>query len=79
MRTAKKVEANIDDLRFGYWNIESEEFIPVSGMTDAELSQAAKLLGCSPLMLDALIMFGDSIRDSVATDLKDIWRMVDKP
>ena len=79
MRTVKKIETNIDDLRFGYWDVEGEEFIPVNGMTNEELSQAAKLLGCSPLMLDALMMFSDGIREAVAIDLKDIWRMVDKP
>ena len=79
MRTVKKIETNIDDLAFGCWDMESEEFFPINGMTDEELNQAAKLLGCSPLMLNALMMFSDSVRDSVAGDLKDIWRMVDKP
>ena len=78
MRTVKTIETNIDDLQFGYWDVEGEEFIPINGMTDAEMSQAAKLLGCSPLMLDALMLFGESVRDSIAGDLKDIWRMVDR-
>ena len=79
MRTVKKIETNIDDLAFGYWDMESEEFFPINGMTDEELNQAAKLLGCSPLMLNALMMFSDSLTEAIAGDLKDIWRMVDKP
>jgi hypothetical protein len=78
MRTVKKVETNIDDLAFGYWDMEGEEFIPINGMSEAELDQAAKLLGCTKLLLDSLMMFSDSIRDSVAGDLKDIWRRVDR-
>lgn len=78
MRTVKKVETSIDDLQFGYWDVEDEEFIPIDGMTEKEMGHAAKLLGCSPLMLDALLLFSNSVRDSIAGDLKDIWRMVDK-
>ena len=78
MRTVKTIETAIDDLKFGYWDVEGEEFIPINEMTDAELNQAATLLGCSPLMLDALMLFSDSVRDSIAGDLKDIWRMVDR-
>ena len=79
MRTVKKIETNIDDLQFGYWDMESEEFVPISGMSDAELNQAARLLGCTPLLLDALMIFSANISESVAGDLKDIWRMVDRP
>ncbi len=79
MRTVKKIETNIDDLQFGYWDVEGKEFIPINGMTDEELGCAATLLGCSPLMLDALMVFSDSISESVSGDLKDIWRMVDRP
>ena len=79
MRTVKKIETNIDDLQFGYWDMESEEFVPINGMSDAELNQAARLLGCTPLLLDALMVFNDSISESIAGDLKDIWRMVDRP
>lgn len=78
MRTVKRIETNIDDLQFGYWDMEGEEFIPIDGMTEEEMSQAAKLLGCSVLMLDALIMFSANVSESVAGDLKDIWRMVDR-
>ena len=76
MRTVKTIETNIDDLQFGYWDMEGEEFIPIKGMSEAESEQAARLLGCSPLMLDALMIFSDSVRDSIARDLEDIWRMV---
>ena len=78
MRTVKKVEANIDGLAFGYWDMEGEEFIPINGMSEAELEQAALLLGCSALLLDALTIFSDSVRESVAGDLKDIWRQAEK-
>ena len=79
MRTVKKFETNIDDLQFGYWDVESEEFVPINSMSDAELNQAARLLGCTSLLLDALMIFSANISESVSGDLEDIWRMVDRP
>ena len=58
--------------------MESEKFIPVSSMTQAEQNQAAELLGCSPILVDALMMLADSIRKSVTADLIDIWERLEE-
>ena len=76
--TTTKIETRIDNLQFGYWDIESEEFIPISGMTDAELNEAAMPLGCTPLLLDALAILAESISESVAADLVDIWKRLEE-
>ena len=72
--TTVKVKAETDHLQFGYWDMNSESFVPISGMTQTELDEAAKLCGCTPILLDALVIFADSIREAVTADLVDIWK-----
>jgi len=72
-----KVVSEVKNLSFGYWDEENEEFIPIGGMNNDELKEAAKLLGCSPALLDALVMFAETICDTVISDLVSIWQRLD--
>ena len=76
--TTTKIETRVENLQFGYWDMESEEFVPFSSMVEAKLDEAAKLLGCTPVLLDALVMLVASISKSVAADLVDIWKRLEK-
>jgi len=76
--TTTKIETRIDSLQFGYWDMEDEEFVPFSSMVEEKLDEAAKLLGCTPLLLDALAMLTESICESVAADLADIWERLEE-
>ena len=72
-----KIESATQSLQFGYWKMETEEFIPIAGMDDEERKQAAELLGCSPVLVDALEMFAETVVDLVGLDLRDIWKRLD--
>ena len=77
MKTTTRIKADVDNLQFGYWNMEAEEFVPISGMTTHELEITAASFRCSELLLDALMMFADTISEVVGSDLRDIWHRLE--
>ena len=72
-----RIKSETRNLQFGWWDMEAEEFIPIEGMSDEERNQAGELLGCSPVLLDALAMFAETITELVGGDLCDIWKRLD--
>lgn len=76
MKTETRVRANVDTLQFGYWDMETEEFVPIDAEKTESLKKAALALGCSEQLLDALAMFACSIAASVGDDLRDVWAAV---
>ena len=76
-KTTVKITSAIQDLQFGYWEMETEEFIPIAGMDEEERQRAAELFGCSPVLVDALEMFAETVADVVGLDLRDIWKRLD--
>jgi len=76
MKTVTKVETSTSKIEFGYWNIDTEEFIPVTPSTDMEA--VAKLLDCSPLLAYALVILTESITESVGADLLSLWKRLDR-
>ena len=79
MRTDVRTVANTDRIMFGYWDTDKEEFVELRNSTSVkEVAEAAEKLGCSPLLIDSLIMLTDSIAEAVGQDLKDIWEKVNK-
>lgn len=75
-RVEIKVETNINRLQFGYWDMETEEFVSIEGASSKELQTASEKLECSELLLDALVSFAATISAMVDTDLHDIWRKI---
>ena len=47
MRTITKVEAQVDDRQFGYWDMDTEQFVPVDAQHADELKRAVAKLGVS--------------------------------
>ena len=77
METKSIIRTQSDDIVFGYWDKDNEEFIELNQMlTDEKTAEVAEILGCSPILVDALIMLSDSIAEAVGQDLKDIWKKV---
>lgn len=70
-----RVTCDIDDLVFGWWDEEREQFVPIKSQDDVEAAIVA--LGCSEKMLDALSLLVDSIKDFVGNDLRGIWARLD--
>ena len=79
MRTEVNVVAETDRIMFGYWDVDKEEFIELrDSISVKKVADAAEKLGCSPLLIDALIMLTDSFAENVGKDLKDIWKKINK-
>ena len=76
METKTVITTHTDRIVFGYWDKDSEEFIELKHLPADDGEEVAKLLGCSPILVDALIMLTDTIAQSVGQDLKDIWKKV---
>lgn len=72
----KTIDANIQSLTFGYWDNETEEFVPVDESTKIEV--VAAYLGCTKELVYALWTFAEGIRDLLVDDLVDIWQRLDR-
>lgn len=77
MKTIARITANIDHLQFGYWDMDTEEFVPVDAQHVDELQQAVSKLGTTEELLDALAIFAANISGSIGEDLRDIWKRLD--
>ena len=80
-QTTVKVESATQDLEFGIWSTEDGEdgeFVSLHGMDADEAARMAEKLGCSMALIDALVMFAETITDLVGNDLVDIWKRLDK-
>ena len=79
MRTDVRTVAETDRIMFGYWDADKDEFVELRNSTSVkEVAEAAEKLGCSPLLVDALIMLTDGIAEAVGKDLKDIWERINR-
>ena len=79
MRTEVTVVTETDRLVFGYWDVEADMFVELSDSNNVkEIADAAEKLGCTPLLVDALVLLTDGIAEAVGQDLKDIWKKVNK-
>jgi len=71
----ERIDTYTDQLRFGYWDEEGEEFVP---LTEQNAEGLAMELGCTVEMIEALRAFTVFIVDAVSTDLRNIWKRLDK-
>jgi hypothetical protein len=78
MKTRTTIETRIEELQFGYWDIEAEEFIPIDTSKAIDVEAAAVALSCSERLLDALGIFVENIKGTVGLDLCDIWERLDR-
>jgi hypothetical protein len=78
--TVVRIESATQDLEFGVWISDEEgegEFVSLHGMDAEEAARMAEVLGCSTALVDALVMFAETIADLVGSDLCDIWKRLD--
>lgn len=78
METVTRVLTSTDNISFGYWNNDTDEFVPLSTLSDTEEKEIAELFGCTPLLVDALIMLTADIKENIGADLIDIWKAIGK-
>ena len=78
MRTRTTVTTETESLQFGYWDPETEEFIPIDVGKQADIDLAAEALGCSKVLVETLGVLVESATELIAQDLSDIWKRLDK-
>ena len=66
----KKIVSHTLRVTFGYWDDESDDYVPISEDNKAEV---AHILGCSVQMVDALSLFACNLTTAIHEDLVDIW------
>lgn len=71
----KRILANVQDVQFGYWDNEAEEFIPITD--DTVMGDAASRLKCSPELIEAILFLVEHLTSSIHADLTDIWKRLD--
>lgn len=71
----ERISAEVDKLRFGYWDTEAEEFIPIESTEECE--EIARRWGVNVEMIYALQMLIGDVHDMVRKDLGDIWKRLD--
>lgn len=76
MNTEKEVSTNTDSLIFGYWEDETETFVPLTDEEDVK-----EFLGRNDWkekLIDAIEMTVQSISEEVSRDLTEIWERQEK-
>lgn len=75
MDTKTVISSRVEDIEFGYWNEEEDEWVEL--VTDEQLLDASKALGVKVEFLKALKSSFDMLREYIHDDLKDIWERLD--
>ena len=77
MKTEVKVRiiTNADRITFGYWDADKEEWLEPKSAD--EIAEAAEELGCSPALVEALMLSAETTADAIGSDLRDIWKRLD--
>jgi transcriptional regulator NrdR family protein len=78
VKTKKTVQAHVDNIEFGYWDMKTQTFMPVDVTLQGNVDAAAKAIKCSELLIDTLGLLTRSIKEQISQDLKDIWRRLDE-
>jgi len=75
-KITKTVLTHIEEVKFGYWNDDTEEFIPIhiKNIKDNLDNQ----LNVSPELLFALHATFDLLIDAINADLRDIWEKLEE-
>jgi hypothetical protein len=72
----KFVESELDTWQMGWWNLETEQFVPFTDT--AEGTAAAKALGCSEQLIESLQMSLSDLIGLVRADLVTIWERLER-
>jgi len=78
MKTVKSIENHLDDIQFGWWDPEKEEFYPIELAEDEEGQKLLKREDVIERFLDSMILFTNDLKENIGRDLKDIWERLDR-
>lgn len=75
METIKIYRSNINNIEFGYLD-ENDDYVAIEGANPGELESIAIDLKTSTKLLEALTQHLITLRETLHSDLTDIWRKV---
>ncbi len=76
MKTNKVVETNTETSKFGYYDLEKEEFYPIE--TDDDIKKYAKKLKNEMFLMGFLMRLHDDLKECIIADLTEIWQRLDR-
>jgi len=78
MRTIIRIETETEEVQFGFWDPETNDFVPIDTTKVADLKAAVEYFGCSEEFIDALGAMFERLIEAVASDLEAIWKRLDE-
>ncbi len=76
MNTNNTVETNTETSKFGYYDLEKEEFYPIE--TDDDIKKYAKKLKNEKFLMEFLMRLHDDLKECICADLTEIWQRLDR-
>ena len=73
-----KIICEVDDLVFGWYEPETEEFHIIEDVEDEETQDLIKRDDFRERLLEALEMYNESVREVFGEDLRSIWKRLDR-
>jgi hypothetical protein len=77
MKTRTTVETKLQQVQFGYWDMDGERFVSINHENAESVEKAVRALSCHPLLIDAIGSLVQEIKGAVSSDLADIWQRLD--
>lgn len=78
MKTKKEIVCEVDDLTFGWFDPETEEFHILEDIDDEKAQDLIKRDDFRERLIEALGVYNIAIVDMVGTELKSIWKRLDQ-
>lgn len=78
METVTRIRTETEKVKFGYWDSELEEFVPIDAAKVASLKAAVEHFDCSEELVGALDAMFERLIEAICTDLEDIWKRLDQ-
>lgn len=72
------ITAEVEGIRFGYWNDTADNFIEVDPADSDSLGAASKSLGCSVELVEAIATSLNTLSEAIHRDFLDIWNRLDE-
>lgn len=78
METVMRIKTEVEEVRFGFWDPEEDDFVPIDTTKVADLKAAVEHFNCSEEIVEALGAMFERLIEAVADDLETIWKRLDE-
>ena len=76
MKNKVKIEAYIDDVIYGWWDPDGEEFVEIE--TDEDIPELTNRADAMELLVHSVLFLCNEIKSHMKNDLCDIWERIDR-